>query len=184
MRIATSKLNHSDIADGLAWYKTAHNEAHRIAQAWGVDFLKVCGIISALSPSVAWNTNLKDAEKMIAHLVYKQPPPVVSTYGPNMFKAIDIFDSEGDRETIEKILLGVAGWKTHSFFLNISGLDENSVTVDRHVLKAIGFSEKSLTKNRYYDIVGKFKRKAKKMKVAPMDLQAMVWVNYKRLNNI
>ena len=178
------KLNDSDIINGLSWYPIAREKSLEISEKLGVDFLKTAGVISALSPAVRWEINLKDAENLLFYLVNDLDHiPTVSTYGNNVLKAIKIFESDGKKETISNILLGKSGFKTKNFFLNIIG-EPQAVTIDRHILSALNFKEKSLTKKRYYNLEKAFQRIANNKNYNPMDLQAAIWVYYKRVNNI
>jgi hypothetical protein len=177
-------LSTDDLINGCDWYLDAKQFCTTISEKYSIDFLKVAGIVSALSPACNWEQNKKDAESFIMHLKYLSDYiPVVCTYGNNAYKSEIIFNSNGNKNDIATILLGKSGYKTKSFFLNMIG-EFNEVTIDRHILKAVNFKEKCLTKKRYYSLVTEFKKVAEKVRISPMDLQAAIWVNYKRLNTI
>lgn len=162
--------------NGENWYFEARQFAAKVSNDHKVDFLKVCGVISALSPSVQWDVNKFQAENLILHMIYGQRS-ICSTYANNVLKAEQIFRSDGTKKAIEKILLGKVGFKTLAFFRNISDENSNDVTIDRHILTAIGFDKPSLTRKRYYEIEGKFKRTAKGLGITPYMLQAIIWIN-------
>jgi hypothetical protein len=167
---------------GITWYVDATNECARISDTYSVDFLKVCGMMSALSPGVSWEVNIKDCESLVACLVNGLERPTLSTYPNNISKAVDIFNSDGSHDTVFAMFdKKNSGWKTKSFYLNMSGRSLSAVTVDRHILSAMGYTD-NLNKSVYHAIERKFQRKARQLKINACDLQAVVWVNYKRIS--
>lgn len=184
-----SKALPHELEAGCRWYNEANQFAKQISYASGYSLNIVCRVVAILSPACNWETNKKDAARLIYacrdYIRGEAPPPhdvPVSTYGQNKRKAIDL------------LLHGIdtlSGQKVTSFFYNIYKPDDtNYVTIDRHAIKAaIGKQTHkggsvSITK-RQYEAAGKlYKRLAKKHNLKPNEAQAIVWLVYKRLNNV
>jgi len=156
-------------SEGLSWYKTANNYAVHLSELFNLDSnIKVCGILSALSPAVNWERNKVDAHNFLA-LASKQASnkTILSgkfgTYKNNVLKAIEIYNLE--RPTAKKIgaiLLGKTGLKTMSFFFNIYDLENiNTVTIDRHAIKVANNVYKgggiSISKKQYNSNIETYK---------------------------
>lgn len=175
------EIPHDFILKGQNWYCKANRFAERLSNVYNIDFSKVCGVISALSPACNWSKNKQDAESLIICYVVGGDYTRLnfSTYGQNVVKAWEILTDLG-RQT-ETFFNPKTGAKTYNFYFNI--LDPNSkefVTIDRH---AIAIYEgrngksggKSLSPKQYSIIADAYKKVAKKLGLYPNELQAILW---------
>ncbi len=173
--------------DGKAWYESAHSVAFNMANMYGLRLPQVCGVLSALSPSVLWETNIHDAEILIRAFINGKLPKdiTVSTYGQNKAKCFRILESDGNVFIVEDQF--TKGTKTHAFYWNIlSPTGTLHVTVDRHAtgaaLASCGGDHLNLriTQKRYRDISEAYVRASFQLGYAsPTTLQATVWVAYR-----
>jgi len=183
-------------SEGLNWYKSANNYAVHLSELFNLDSnIKVCGILSALSPAVNWERNKIDAHNFLA-LASKQASnkTILSgkfgTYKNNVLKAIEIYNLE--RPTAQKIgsiLLGKTGLKTMSFFFNIYDLKNiDTVTIDRHAVKVANNVYKgggiSISKKQYHTTQSAYIKVARKLNIKPYQLQAVVWCKYRQLRKL
>ena len=165
-----NKASKAQIKSGLSWYKNAAKEARRIAKQTNTDFNIVCGVISAVSPGVRWETNLRDAENLIIDETAR-----LSTYPVHRDKALTILEPWNTPEDIHSILLGKRkrGKKTASFFKNIANYKtDTSVTVDRWMYRAAGLEYNI----KYYDqIADAIALLAVTRGLLPHQVQAIIW---------
>tara|TARA_R110002020_G_scaffold101665_4_gene239328 strand:+ start:464 stop:1090 length:627 start_codon:yes stop_codon:yes gene_type:complete len=183
-------------SSGLNWYKDANIFASHLSELFNLDSnIKVCGILSALSPATNWERNKLDAHNFLA-LASKQASEATilsgkyGTYKNNVLKAIKIYNLE--RPTAQKIgaiLLGKTGLKTMSFFFNIYDLNNTDVvTIDRHAIKAANNVYKgggvSISKRQYEQAENAYIKVSKKLDITPYQLQAVVWCKYRELRNL
>lgn len=171
---------------GLSWYDEAHTFCKEIAQNFGVDFLKVVGVVSAISPSVRWEQNKKSAVTLIKTWI-KNPDisfteiKGIVAYKKNIKKALQILNSEiYSHETF------FTGPKTRAFAENITD-PKNSiwVTVDIWAYRIYKNSPRSNPKKglvgaRYKKIANAFLRAAKQLNISPVALQATTWVHFRK----
>lgn len=178
-----------DINHGKRWYRDARAIASDIASEHGFTVAQVCGVISALSPSVSWETNLTDAETICKAFADGVPfdTVTVSTYGQNKDKAFRILSGLGDAQSVSEEFRFPS--KTGSFFWNL--LRPNApthVTVDRHALGiALGSRDSnvhqslSITDKRYRTISDAYVSASRYLGYdSPCQLQAAAWVAYRR----
>lgn len=168
--------NVSTDLDKNFWYKEANDFCYELVTDKNT-LNKIIGVLAALSPVKRWEENKIQAKKMLStgdcgHIqIFKQ-------------KAKDIINSNGEEETILKILNGN---KIKSFYLNIKYFESNdNVTIDRHALSiAMGFKindlfYRGITNNQYNFFVDCYKSTAKKIGITPSYLQSITWVNYRK----
>lgn len=169
------QANENDIKSGLSWYADAQKFCEEQAANYNVDVWAVAQVVSILSPQTDWTTNKNNTIKLIEH-------------GPK----IKIFASEQQKENAQKALeqgysIPLTAQKTYSFAENISDRKSNRVTVDRHAVNAalnnIKASPVSITKKQYELVENCYKKIAKQLDIKPYQLQAIVWVTYKRVVN-
>lgn len=173
--------------DGHSWYRSAHMVAVLLSEKYGYSVAQCAGCISALSPSVLWETNILDAETVIrAHSKGIDLDKVtVSTYGQNKDKCFRIL--EGKPEPLSVSANFTTDTKTKSFYWNIlKPSDHSAVTVDRHAVGVALASNGSdhlalsITKKRYRDISEAYRLASTVLHyAAPCDLQATCWVAYR-----
>lgn len=177
--------------DGGNWYKEANTYSHHLSELFNLDSpCKVAGIISALSPATNWERNKSDAHNFIA-LALSGDAMVgkYGTYKNNVRKALEIFNLERPtKANVGTILRGKTGYKTESFFYNIYDLDSSEVTIDRHAIKGANNvyegGSVTLTEKRYRDSERAYQKVAKKYNLKPYQVQAIVWVTYRRLRGL
>lgn len=159
----------TDIWSGIAWY----GEAHLIARECG-DPVKGAGLIAAFSPRTPWVRNL-----FLARIAFNDVRMFRGTLGDNIAKANAIIEGMHPLEALGK------GLKTRSFFDNIlNPLTSNEVTVDTHAIKIAGIDKDSVTPKQYGVIADAYREAAYSLGLAPLDLQAITWIAYRRINKI
>ena len=182
-------------SDGLNWYKEANQFSFHLSELFGIDSsIKVCGIISALSPACSWERNKVDTQNFLALAKLGTDKEILSgnfgTYKNNVLKAISIYNLERPTsKKIGEILLGKTGLKTMNFFFNISNLNNlEAVTIDRHAVKVANNHYKggavSISKNQYEICSIAYVKVARKLKIKPFQLQAVVWAKYREIRNL
>lgn len=99
-------FDQTDQHDRRDWYLEARMFANSLSDRTGLDRLKICGIIAALSPQTSWDLNRKLAEDFLVtgHAAHT---------GMFLKKAEDILNSSGTPDDIAGILNGN---KITSFF--------------------------------------------------------------------
>lgn len=117
-------------------------------------------------------------------LTSKQPQNVtVSTYGQNKSKAVNLINTAD--------LGQIGGRKVTSFYKNILNPScPDNVTIDRHAaracygLKGLKMSSDDIppiaSDKRYNQYKVLYKRLADKLGILPNQLQAIIWVNFKK----
>lgn len=157
-----------DIREGLSWYAGAH----AIACEAG-DVRKGAGILSALSPRMPWDRNVK-----LARIAFHMPL-TGGALGMSIQKANAI--REGADPTIA---LG-KGLKTLSFYVNIlNPADAFTVTVDTHAIKVAGIDRDSVGKKLYNAIADGYREAAEYVGILPQQMQAITWTTWRRERGI
>ena len=180
-------------AEGATWYTEAHNICNQIAHKFNCPITKVAGVVAALSPATNWQQNIADAHNLVLawHHLIDPDEVTVTTYGPNKRKAIHILNlKSSNQDDIARILLHNSKVnKTTCFYWNIlkPGSDKH-VTVDRHAIRiALGSSEADnvcITEKRYRTIAESYHIAANKLHLGAIDLQAIVWVAFRRISHL
>ena len=182
-----SLASDSDKIEGLKWYQDAHDFCASLALETGYSLEQVIGVVSALSPSNYWEQNKKAARILCVAVRQGQDLPYCYTYTFNRDKAVKIL--EGSLNTLEiDVILNSP--KTRSFFWNILQPDlGHAVTVDGHmghaavdgVRKGISQFKKSLTPRLYSEIQEAITALASEYGFAPCQMQAILWLTYRKL---
>ena len=168
--------------DTYDWYERAHAEAVKLAGSNHAhnDINRAAGVIAALSPRMTWDRNLVVAKDLWETGDCK-------AIGQFKQKALDIFNSDGNEQTVLDIL---KGQKISSFYLNIRYPDKAiAVTIDRHHLsiclgkKLTDADLKSVTVNQYEFLVECTRYTAAKLGISPLLLQSATWVRWRKLNH-
>jgi hypothetical protein len=167
-----------DRENGLLWYHRAHEFCKTLAQKHNLELAIVCGIVSALSPSCNWEQNKKDARRLVEG---KRTGFV--TYKRNVQKAIAILNR---KIMPDQAFNPLTGAKTYNFFHNLLCPHcDHHVTIDRHAFRIATGEEYSRIHPALYERVANHYRKhAKKLGIRPLELQATLWVSYRKENNI
>lgn len=150
---------------GIAWYPAANDLAYIVGHG---NVVKGAGLIAALSPNKAWDTNRNlaiDAGNGMFH----------GHLGNALAKARAIYDG-ADPETVLPMHK-----KTGHFYRNIlDPLDPNWVTIDRHAIRALKWSwgdgEPRITLREYEDCVLAFQKTAADYGLVPSAFQAALWM--------
>jgi hypothetical protein len=120
------------------WYQRAHDQIKALASVLGIDFWVACQVVSAVSPAVDWNVNVRYAQRTVEawqqfrtfdeRLAYFKIHKVGAPYGwSNFVKAWAILD--GDVEIVHK-----GSPKTFRFARNIfAPYATRLVTFDSHM---------------------------------------------------
>lgn len=184
LKRAYACANADDIAYGLNWYQIAHDVACKLADDYGCTVKQACGVIAALSPGRNWEVNQDDAKTIIAHYsIGKRGKelPLVGSYGwGNIIKAERILSGESPLDVL-------GGEKVRSFFCNIyDPTSEECVTIDRHAKSAalgevLGDKGTVPSKGEYLYLSEHYRKLAAKLNLLPHQLQAIVWVVWRRL---
>lgn len=177
----------TDTVDGLDWYKKARVFCKRVAVEHNVEFIKVCGVLAALSPRNRWERNKLDTVNLIKYLTGQvSERPLFGTYDAMVDKATQIFNGFGEHDRVKRTLKGP---KISAFFDNIFSARSKEVTVDTWMLlaamgKYMSVDERpALTKKSYTEIAAAIKDLAAKVELKPYELQAIVWCVIKRINS-
>lgn len=169
--------------EGLVWYELANRWTYEVGMHHNVQPSKVAGVTSALSPSVEWSVNMKDAAALIDHYMSGGNPDdlKVSTYGQNKAKAWDIISGVRPPHTA---FSPKTGRKTWAFYHAIANPTTSLVTVDRHMLSAwYGEKRTDVRKSEYDDIERAVQVIAQAARIPACAVQATIWLHYKQLNN-
>lgn len=175
---------------GNVWYFHAKHICNYMANKFNVPVSKVCGVVAALSPATNWVQNIADAHNLLYAWVNNLDPMgvVVTTYGNNKVKAVEILGMKGhDPENIATKLLGSSKVvnKTSSFFWNIlKPEDFDHVTIDRHAFRVALNSRSAdsipMTEKRYRNVSEAYRIVAKQVGgVTPSQVQAVCWLEYR-----
>ena len=168
---------------GLNWYFEAHEFCQKVATQYGLPIEKVCAVVSALSPGTNWEQNKKDTVHLIESLHGNRRQFKFTTYGQNVVKAFRILEENAMPESFFSMKTGP---KTYNFFRNIwQPGNPDYVTIDRHAYTIATAKEyRQLTPKQYRDIAEHYMRAADKLDVLPSQLQATLWVDYRKKQEI
>jgi hypothetical protein len=168
-----------DLADGLAWYDRAREEALSLAYMPGCASVEhAAGVIAALSPRVQWGENIVSARKMIRAAAMNRPEPRTNGMLRNRRKAWRIAHGEDP-----ELVLG--GPKVRAFFANIMG-DREAVTIDVWAARAAEgcANTNAPVRRRYLLLAESYRRVARARGMHPRDVQAAVWTVHRRLHGV
>jgi hypothetical protein len=189
-----SQATIAELSEGMQWYNVAQTGAKLLATQHNISITKAAGVIAALSPNLKWDRNIKAAEIIIKsyQLEIDYNDAVCPAYKQNRKKAYQILDSDGDYDTVKKILNGP---KITSFFCCIME-DPNDVCIDGHAFN-IYFGERNALKNGVSINKTQYKmlqqeyinatdiiNKAYNLNLLPYQVQAVCWIAWRRIHNI
>ena len=168
----------SDISDGLAWYSEAHTLAVKLASQYDVSAVQAAQVISVLSPQKKWDVNKREALAIFNHHFNGIPP------------SFGIFATRAAVRECYAILRGeflipISRTKTYSFADNIAYIDSEEITVDSHALR-VAYDDtsakiKKVTPLQYKAARIAYQQVADSLGLKGYQLQAIVWVTYKRI---
>lgn len=169
---------------GRHWYEDAFSIAVTYAARYGVTQVQAVGVIAAISPGSEWSLNIRNAATLLDSHAKGEVLPLVGSYGwRNVRKCEKILATKWHHSEVRDILKGP---KVSAFFSNILGIDDDSVTIDRHAKAAamgrrLKDDETTVTAKQYREIAAAYRNVAKHEGLEPKQLQAIVWVVWKRL---
>lgn len=167
--------------DGILWYASAKAACQELSEKYSVPLNVVVGVVAVLSPINKWDRNLKDAENMLKSVQDGVHPDKVKvcTFNSNKMKAWRML-------VTHNVPAYLKGQKVNSFYANIMG-DDSIITIDGHIRNVcnneiVGMaSGKRVTAKAYREITEAFKRVAASLNLMAYELQAIVWVAWRRL---
>lgn len=180
-----------DAATELEWnegklaYQLYHDTLSEIAAATNLPVNRVAGCFSALSPNSDYLGNLRSAKTVCLGYAggKSESSCTVSTYKHNRAKAWRILDGEHFYSVYK-------GLKVRNFWRNLTEPDNpEAITIDGHMNniwegRARVMSDSGLSRLRYDKLAWEFRRVAKAENLLPCQLQAILWLTWKRLNRI
>lgn len=176
----------ADKEEGKYWYADANAFTNALSLTYHTNQLVCAGIVAALSPQNRWFVNQRDAENLIAAHYYGASIDhiIVGTYGQQARKAVSILRLEKPTRTKIIAILGKEAYKTIAFFLNISNPEHDAVTLDRHMINLLSINPKWVTRKKGYNHIARcVVEVANTLDLKPHQLQAIVWVTYRRIIN-
>jgi len=171
---------HADAATrhaGRTWYPQAHATAGALANLHGVTLYVAAAVIAALSPSIAWETNVAAAATVLAAVQAGAATARISGYNVNRERAFYIART-GD-------VTALVGPKVTAFYHNIAYPElAGPVTIDRHMLRAwLAWPGSGLLNCRpptYARAQADFIAAAEDTGMLPHHFQATLWLAVKR----
>lgn len=187
----------SERAEAMVSYERYRMICETIATRHGYTTEIACGVFAALSPNNEYHGNIRDLETLLVN--ERQGSSLadfrVATYGNNKRKAWDIAKGTPVGECIRAA-------KTWNFFNNVlSPSDPDFVTVDGHMywcwkgvagtVKGLRGPQRTTTGLRgtpslgptlYGEIAGDVKGLARALGIIPCQLQAILWITWKRIH--
>lgn len=153
---------------GYDWYHAVPRELQRV---FGEDWRMVAKFIAATSPQTPVAENINRAIDM--YTTWKTSPDV--------YQAFDgVFATH--RNNLERAALGMdfgeKSWKVRSFYKNLVG-DPDAVTADGWIAKIFFGKNAIQSEEQYRFLEAWISQEARRLGVAPRDLQAALWVGAK-----
>lgn len=174
------KATPAEIAEGIQWYRDAHEIAEALGAKNGITVERAAGIIAALSPMNAWGSNVNLAARFMA------AGGLTEGYLKNGLKKADrILHGE-------QILQVLTSLKIRNFYLGIASEGILGVCLDRHSWSVacghrFGNFMPTLTPKRYAAGVEAYTRAARILskeydeEFTPAQVQAITWKLYRRM---
>ena len=166
---------------GKCWYQSAHNACRMLSTVHGISLQQACGITAALSPGLRWERNLEAAECVIAELPLDG---IGIRWYANVRKAWRILNGE-----TSEVVLG--GNKVRAFYDNLVQPKRSlSVCIDGHAWAIANGKRVSLLqvphigRRAYNRLSGSYSTVAKRVGLRPCELQAVVWIVWRRLHGV
>ena len=162
--------------DGLSWYARAGEFCSIVAEECGFKPEAVAQCVAILSPQIDWEQNKRNAVLLATTLSAE-----ITIFAGRVQKEKALASLTGEYS------LGVSSRKTYSVAQNIADPASLRVTVDRHAVQAAlndaGVVDLRITDLRYRQVEAAYQAVAKKHGLLPYQVQAIVWVTYKRSVN-
>lgn len=180
------QYTYKDYQQGVKWYEEANQYSLELAEKYNVTPAKAAGVLSALSPLKEWNDNKRITEEFF-ELVKKAPASgwkKASHYLLQKRKAWKIYSITNP--FIDQIGDILHGLKTKNFFYCIQNPSTTDhVCIDRHMIKvATGTERTKLTSKQYLFLKKEYLNFASQVGMNPAQMQAVLWVTYKRIKKV
>jgi hypothetical protein len=170
---------------GQGWYTVANSFAYDLSQRYNVPFKVAAAVVATISPRIGWNQNCRDAEALVKgfYCGYDLENIPVSCFKHNARKAWAFLDGTNPGEP--------TGTKVNSFYHNITHPNGSQyVTIDSHAIN-IALAERLVIGGKGWpsakiraDIGDAYREVASKYGMAPCQLQAIVWLTWRRILGI
>lgn len=161
----------ADHAAGMSWYNEAHSLALELSPD---DVYRAAGVISALSPRLKWNINVRIARRAFETGTVTGHTKVMCSMAQRILDGEYVFDV-------------LKGDKTRAFADAIATNGKSSIaTVDRHALEiALGkvYSDKerpNIGKRLYREMASYYSEAADIAGITVNEMQAVTWVTWRR----
>lgn len=165
------------------WYVVMHKEIKETLGYSEIPMFQLCGVVSALSPQLAWSYNIISAKCLVDAYLSNTHYNNMSLLNnlcqqttANILKAIAILESDNEYQVLEFL----NSPKTQNFFANLlCPNDYEYVTIDRHMINASGLIRKGkfVTTKQYNFLAGALKIVSQELKMIPCHLQSIIWEN-------
>lgn len=170
----------SNKTEGVDWYWQANLFCRQVAEKYDKPLAVVCAILSALSPATNFEQNKKDCLNMVR--LGGSRGVKCGTYGANVEKARRLIRGKLLPENAFSLKTGA---KTYNFYHNVLTPESTEhITIDRHALRIAGIDKQKVTPKQYREVSEHYKRAAMKIGILPSALQAVLWVAYRKEQEI
>lgn len=170
-----------DSQEGLYWYFKAHDIAGTLGAQYGVGAECAAYVIAALSPNNPWETNVANADMLLARIIRgKIESHGYTTFNGNVEKAKNIVRAflEGDSRWRENL----RGPKVTAFARLIADPElADVVVIDTHAAhiaigKTFPWGELRMTPKQLARIADAYRAVADEVGLRACELQAITWV--------
>lgn len=163
---------------GLSWYKERSREVDLLSLETGYSREQVAGVIAVLSPLVEWNINFKYARNLLRSRGKSRGPG----FKRNKDKALSILRDNN--------LECIRGPKVKAFYETLLNPNYGEPVIDTQMIAAFyngkayrdDFKIVSQSKRRMEPIRKSVKLLARENKKTVANIQAQIWLTFKRLN--
>lgn len=172
--------------EGRGWYDAQREMVRELAALHGIDVETIAAVIAALSPMTRWTENVAGAIRMLRE--FERDPNGLAPRGCTLFwknaaKAWWLLHGHnGLGGPMTPAQAFAQSPKVFAFWRNLIG-DENEVTVDTWMLRAMGVGERfgnGLKPKPYRELAQDIRDAARRVGETPAQFQAIVWVAIRR----
>ena len=176
-----SKADSDDVKQGRSWYSAAHNRILALASESGYTPEQVAGVTAVLSPMVEWNLNWKAAAQFCKS---KGKARGVPGFTRNREKAKNIL---ANKDTVEEY---VRGPKVNPFYHTLLDPSYPMATIDTQMIaafyKGVAYRDDlkiiSDSPKRQEPLRQALQKIAAEKGWTVPEVQAVIWLTFKRLN--